>query len=793
MNPNHEPRELEQWLRKRIASHLNVDEDKIEVESPFTRFGIDSVEALSITVELEDWLNVRLASTVVWDYPTIAKLARYLATGVGSTEVVAPASAVSGPEAIDPSLYDVSRFDEYRNLRLRLRLAQVSTVGNPYFKLTTGVSSDVVTISEREYLNYGTYNYLGLSGHPRLIEAAAVASRAFGTSSSASRTTSGEKPIHRELESQIAKLLQVDAAVTFVGGHATNTSFIGKFLDARDLVLHDELAHDSVLQGAKLSGAARVPFRHNGVAAVDEFLRERRARYRRVLIVVEGVYSTDGDIAPIRELVEVKRRHGALLMVDEAHSIGVLGARGGGLREHADIAGSDVDVWMGTLSKAFASCGGYIAGSRALVELVKYTSPGFLYSVGMTPANAAMALEAIRLMLAEPDRVNRLRARGEYFRNACARLGLDTGLSKDSAVVPVIVGDSLQCMRLAQSLFRRGINVTPMVHPAVRNDEARLRFFVSAQHSEQQLQATAQATAEEFARIREQYSGSFSRLRSTPVLEPKEAAIAREGFEAFTKGDLSVLAEQLHERAVYFFPGRSPVAGYHEGRDKVLDFFASIFELTDGTLSVHLHSILSNAGHGVLLWHNGAQRDGKRLDGMMCEILDIEGDQVIGATFYASNQGDLDEFLGEASRVPAVPRNHMRTGAPDDNAMATFMGQLLRGEALDSDFEATLAPELSEDGVAHANLPLARVHQQLTALSRAGRRLTLDFAVQQEDVGVARVLVTDSNGVVASICIVADWSDGKAARAWLASDCDFHREHGAASNQQGADHESNRR
>ena len=752
MNTSDQQFDVEQWLRQRIASHLNVEEEKIEVEGPFTRFGIDSVEALSITVELEDRLNTRLPTTLVWDYPSIGKLSRYLTAGASAPEVTSLRAPHAVSRGVDPELYDVSRFEEYRNLRLRLRLAQVSTVGNPYFKLTSGISSDVVRIAERDYLNFGTYNYLGLSGHPRLIEAAAAASRLFGTSSSASRTTSGEKPIHRELESQIARLLQVDAAVCYVGGHATNVSFIGKFVDNRDLVLHDELAHDSVVQGAKLSGAARVPFRHNDVAGVDEFLRTRRHNYRRVLLVVEGVYSTDGDIAPIRELIEVKRRHGALLMVDEAHSIGVLGENGGGLREHADIAGSDVDIWMGTLSKAFASCGGYIAGSRPLVELVKYTSPGFMYSVGMTPANAAMALEAIRVMQAEPDRVRRLRERGEYFRKNCAELGLDTGLSDGSPVVPVIVGDTLQCMRLAQALFGRGINVTPMVHPAVRNDEARLRFFVSAEHSEAQLLETARATAEEFARIRNEYAGSFSRLRPRPVVEPKESAIAREGFEAFTKGDLSVLADQLHPEAVYFFPGRSAVAGYHHGREQVLDFFASIFELSDGTLSVDLRGILSTTNQAVLLWHNGARRGSTQLDGLMCEILDIEGDQVVAATFYTSDQGAVDDFLGNASRASAVPDQHMRSTTADDNAMSRLVRELLAG------------------GLSPRSTALSAAHEQLASLRGSGLELSLDFAVHDETVGVARLRVTADSRSVGSLCLVVEWALGSVASAWLSAD-----------------------
>jgi len=770
---------IEQWMRSRIAGHLNVKEQDIDSDAPFTRLGIDSVEALLITVDLEDKLGRRLATTLVWDHPTIARLARFL-EGAGDAAPalpVAPAAESAAP--IDPRLYDISRFDEYQDLRLRLRLAQVPTIGNPYFKLTHGVSGNTVIVNEQEYVNYATYNYLGLSGHPRLIAAAAAASRAFGTSSSASRTTSGDKPIHRALERAIAKLLGVDDAVCYVGGHSTNVSFLGKFVGPADLILHDELAHDSIIQGAKLSGAARVPFRHNSAAALDAFLRDRRARYRRVVIAVEGVYSTDGDIAPLRALVDVKRRHGALLMVDEAHSIGALGVRGGGVREHAELAGADVDIWMGTLSKAFASCGGYIAGSRSLVELVKYTSPGFIYSVGMTPANAAMALEAIQVMIEEPQRVRDLEHRAELFRRECKALGLDTGLSKGSAVVPVLVGDSLQCMRLAQSLFRRHINVTPMVHPAVKNDAARLRFFISALHTEDQLRETARITAAELAEIRKTYAGSFSRIREAAVVEPVQAGIAREGFEAFTKGDLSVLRSQLAEDARYFFPGTSPVAGYRDNRDAILDFFASIFELTDGSLSVDLQSILSDADHGVLLWNNTAHLPGKRLDGMMCEILDITGDKVVAATFYTDDLAALDDFLGGSTAEPAVPGAHMRRGAPADTPFGRVVHALVTGPTqLAGTALVTIPPTVLAAGGARITVPLANLHEQLAPLRAAGHALTVDFAVAQPQVGVARIVVTGPDGLVGTMCLVADYEGDRIARAWIGSDGDLWRGHG---------------
>lgn len=762
---------VEQWLRARVASLLRIDEQEVDVHAPFPRFGIDSVEGLAITVELEELLERRLPTTLIWDNPTISRVARFVHHGPSpATEVPVQAPTV------DPALHDPSRFQEYRELRLRLRLSQVATIGNPYFKLTHGVSGDVVTIDDRDYINFATYDYLGLSGHPRLVEAAHRASAAYGTSVSASRTTSGEKPIHRALEQQIARLLEVDDAVCFVGGYTTNVSFLGKFLGAEDLILHDAFAHDSVLQGARLSGAARVPFRHNDVAAAEAFLSERRSRYRRVLVVVEGIYSTDGDIPPMRELVALKQRYGAMLMVDEAHSIGVLGRRGGGVREHADLAGSDVDIWMGTLSKAFASCGGYIAGSRALVDLVKYTSPGFLYSVGMTPANAAVALEAIRVMREEPTRVRDLAHNAAYFREECQRLGLDTGLSMGSPIVPVRVGDTTQCLRLAQTLFRRGVHVTPMVHPAVPNDEARLRFFVSALHSEDQLRATAATTAAELDEIRRLYPGSFRRRRDASVIEPRNTAIAREGFEAFSKGDVRTLTEQLDERSRYFFPGRSAVAGVHQGPDAILDFLVSVFELTEGTHAIEIQDILSDETHGIVVWRNVAHRGDQVVDSLACEISDIDGERVTAATLYLHEQAAFDAFLGVVSdgwAKPPVDLQHAPTGG--DEALRGGIEALLAGTRVPAAFATPDATVLLPPQLGATPVPLATLGECLAPLVAAGRTLVTDLAVRGPNTCVGRIVVSGPAGFIGTMCFVGECEDGKIVRAWLATDCDLFR------------------
>jgi 7-keto-8-aminopelargonate synthetase-like enzyme len=216
----------------------------------------------------------------------------------------------------------------------------------------------------------------------------------------------------------------------------------------------------------------------------------------------------DGDIPDLRRFIEAKQRHKAFLMVDEAHSAGVLGAHGRGIGEYWDVNPADVDLWMGTLSKSFGSCGGYIAGCKAVVEYLKYTAPGFVYSVGMSPPNAAAALAAIRLLEREPQRVKRLEQNAKLFLSLAQTRNLNTGLSKDTPVVPIILGDSLACLKLSQALNGRGVNVQPIVHPAVEERAARLRFFITSSHTEDQIRYTIDAIAEELAKIDPSYAAS---------------------------------------------------------------------------------------------------------------------------------------------------------------------------------------------------------------------------------------------------------------------------------------------
>ncbi|MEU8438064.1 aminotransferase class I/II-fold pyridoxal phosphate-dependent enzyme [Streptomyces sp. NPDC029216] len=479
------------------VSHLRGDQLLVD------DLGFDSLMLTDLFTSLaRQWPQWTFDETAA-DRPTLAGLATMIA-GVSPAPApeAAPASAAPAPAPPPPAPVPdeharIDRFPEVVGHHERLALLAGTGLPNPYFRVHEGAMTDTTVIDGRELLSFSGYNYLGMATDPQVTAAVKEAVERFGTSASASRLLSGSRPLHLELEAELAGLLGCEDALVLANGHATNVTVIGHLVGPGDLVVHDALAHDSILQGCKLSGATRRPFPHDDAAALDALLGQVRHQYRRVLVVVEGVYSMDGDIADLPALIEVKRRHGALLMVDEAHSIGTIGASGGGIGEHHGVDREAVDLWAGTLSKALASCGGYVAGTRRVVEYLRYTAPGFVYSAGMTPADTAASLAALRLLRAEPQRVTRLAANASLFGRLAREAGLDIGSGRGTPVVPCIVGDSLKTLRLADALFRQGISVNPILHPAVPEELARLRFFVTRDHTPDQIRRTVTALARE--------------------------------------------------------------------------------------------------------------------------------------------------------------------------------------------------------------------------------------------------------------------------------------------------------
>ncbi|MCA9193624.1 MAG: aminotransferase class I/II-fold pyridoxal phosphate-dependent enzyme [Planctomycetales bacterium] len=463
--------------------------------------GLDSLERMQIVHSLEQAFDGRFPEHILQEIETIREVSqaieRYLGKHRMRRELVPTESGLKPTEnhRVPEEDYRFDQLPEFRRLKRTMMQFEMTGVPNPYFSVHQGCVRDTTRIGGKELISFASYNYIGMSGDPQVVQAVIEAAQTFGTSVSASRLVSGEKTIHRELEDELAEWLGAEAAVAMVGGHATNETTIGHLVGPGDLILHDSLAHNSIVQGAILSGARRRPFPHNDWESLESILAEVRASYRRILVAIEGVYSMDGDYPNLPKFIEIKNRHKAWLMVDEAHSLGTMGKSGRGIGEHFGVDGRDVDIWMGTLSKSMGSCGGYIAGCKELVELLKYTAPGFVFSVGLSPTNTAAALASLRLLRKEPERIAALHRNSALFLAEAQRQGLNTGDSHDTPVIPIITGNSLHALLLSRRMFDAGINVQPILYPAVEESAARLRFFVTSMHNEEQIRFTVEQLA----------------------------------------------------------------------------------------------------------------------------------------------------------------------------------------------------------------------------------------------------------------------------------------------------------
>lgn len=413
------------------------------------------------------------------------------------------AQADRGAEARPQKSFDTSfeSLPGFKSLKTQRAFGDMLGIGNPFYRQHDARAGAATTIGNHRLLNFASYDYLGLNGHPEITEAVDKAAREWGTSVSASRITAGERPFHREFEAELADIYDSEDCLLFVSGHATNISAIAALVGPKDVILHDQLAHNSIVVGAELSRAHRRLFKHNDLDDLAAILEASREQYERCLIITEGHFSMDGDGPDLKRLIELKERWGAWLMVDEAHSLGVLGATGRGLHELAGIDGGKVDIWMGTLSKTLVGCGGYIAGPRALIDYLKFQAPGMVYSVGLSAPATLASLTALRIMKREPQRVAKLRANGKLLVDLARAKGLDVGESWGYSVTPVIIGDSLRTVMLADRLFQRGINAFPIIPPGVPEKSARLRFFLSSAHEPEDIETAVTAVSEELSRL----------------------------------------------------------------------------------------------------------------------------------------------------------------------------------------------------------------------------------------------------------------------------------------------------
>jgi glycine C-acetyltransferase len=348
----------------------------------------------------------------------------------------------------------------------------------------------------REVINLASNNYLGLANHPRLIEAAIAATRAFGVGSGAVRTIAGTMRIHMELEEKIARFKNVEACVVFQSGFAANAGTVSAILGKEDFILSDELNHASIIDGARLSRATIKVFRHKGASHCEELLQELGKKPGKKLVITDGVFSMDGDIGPVDKLAPLAEKYGAIMMVDDAHASGVLGRNGRGSVDHFGMHGR-VDVQVGTLSKAIGSLGGYVCGSKDLIDYLYHRARPFLFSTSHPPSVAATCMAAFDILEQEPERIQRLWDNTHYFQGELHRLGFNIGgvttPATQTPITPVIVGEGRAAMDFSRALFEEGVMATGIAFPTVPEGKARIRAIVSSEHTRAQLDQALEA------------------------------------------------------------------------------------------------------------------------------------------------------------------------------------------------------------------------------------------------------------------------------------------------------------
>ncbi len=351
-----------------------------------------------------------------------------------------------------------------------------------------------LVIDGKRVLNFCSNNYLGLANHPHITEAAKKAIDQFGVGPGAVRIISGTTDLHLELERRLASFKGVEAAITFQSGFTANLGTIPALVGKDDAIFSDELNHASIIDGSRLSGAKVIRYAHCDVEDLDRQLKEQRAQFPKVLVITDGVFSMDGDVAPLDKIYEVTQKYGAILMVDDAHGEGVLGRGGRGIVDHFGLHGK-VDVEVGTLSKAFGVVGGVSAGNPLVVEWLRQRGRPFLFSSAMTAPDVAACIAALDVLEASTDLVDRLWENARYFQGEMRTLGFDTGVTA-TPITPVMLGKAPLAQQFSRTLFEAGIFAMPLAFPTVPRGKARIRVMISAAHSRSDLDAGLQAFAD---------------------------------------------------------------------------------------------------------------------------------------------------------------------------------------------------------------------------------------------------------------------------------------------------------
>ena len=355
-----------------------------------------------------------------------------------------------------------------------------------------------VCINDVEYLNFSTNDYLGLAGHPRLLEESQKALKEYGTSSSASRLMSGDLSIHHQLEEMTTDFIGKEKAVLFGSGYLANIGLISALCNRKDVIFSDRLNHASIVDGIRLSGARFFRFRHNDLNHLEELLKKERKSYKKALIVTESLFSMDGDMASVKEMVELKERYDTLFMLDEAHAVGVIGEKGAGLAEKYGLT-KKIDIIMGTFGKALGSYGAYAAASARLIDYCINKARSFIYSTALPPSVVGASIGGIKMLAEEPIRRSVLLEKAEYFRSLLKKNSLK--VMGNAQIVPVLVGENYAALNISKSLYENAIFALAVRPPTVPAGKARIRFSITCHHSEDDLQRTADVLKHAFKQI----------------------------------------------------------------------------------------------------------------------------------------------------------------------------------------------------------------------------------------------------------------------------------------------------
>jgi len=375
----------------------------------------------------------------------------------------------------------MSRFDwiqkELKNLKESGLFNQIRTLNSP--------QGSWLEVDGRQVLNFCSNNYLGLANDARMVSAACEAAQRYGVGPAAVRSIAGTMDLHIKLEERMAAFKHVEAAITFQSGYCANLGTIQALVGKGDMIFSDELNHASIIDGCRLSGATIQRFEHCNPGHLELVIKENEGRYEKALIISDGVFSMDGDIAPLDKLCEIAKAHDILLLVDDAHGEGVLGEGGRGIVDHFGLHGQ-VDIEVGTFSKAFGVMGGVVAGSAVIIDWLRQRGRPFLFSSAMTPADVAACLAAVDILEESTQRVERLWANTDYFKQGMASIGFDIGNSQ-TPITPVILGEAPLAQQFSRELFEAGIFATSIGYPTVPKGRARIRVMISAAHSQADL------------------------------------------------------------------------------------------------------------------------------------------------------------------------------------------------------------------------------------------------------------------------------------------------------------------